>query len=82
MLGAISKIPEAAWTPIPYWLDDGADVAVLPWQAFGPKGEGTACRLVVRRVKPTPGSQVALIATYSYNAFITDVAGDAVALDA
>jgi hypothetical protein len=79
LLGAISKIPEAQWQPIPYFLEDGADVAVIPWQAFGP--EGTACRLVVRRVKPTPGSQLALIATYSYHAFITDMPGDAVALD-
>ena len=29
-------------------------------------------RLIVRRVKPTPGSQLALFATYSYHGFITD----------
>ena len=28
-------------------------------------------RLIVRRVKPTPGSQLALFATYSYHGFIT-----------
>ena len=33
-------------------------------------------RLIVRRVKPTPGSQLALLATYSYHAFITDRDGD------
>jgi len=81
LLGAISQIPEDQWQPIPYWLDDGADVAVIAWQAFASKTKGVACRLVVRRVKPTPGSQLALIATYSYHAFITDLAGDAVALD-
>jgi hypothetical protein len=82
LLGAISQIPEEAWQPIPYWLEDGADVAVIAWQAFASKGKGgVACRLVVRRVKPTPGSQLALIATYSYHAFITDLPGDAVALD-
>lgn len=82
LLGAISRIPEDQWQPIPYWLDDGADVAVIDWQAFASKGKGgVACRLVVRRVKPTPGSQLALIATYSYHAFITDLPGDAVALD-
>ncbi len=29
-------------------------------------------RLIVRRVKPTPGSQLALFASYSYHGFITD----------
>ena len=33
-------------------------------------------RLIVRRVKPTPGSQLALFATYSYHGFITDRYGD------
>ena len=28
-------------------------------------------RLIVRRVKPTPGSQPALFASYSYHGFIT-----------
>ena len=82
LLAAISRIPEDQWQPIPYWLEDGADVAVIDWQAFAIKGKGgVACRLVVRRVKPTPGSQLALIATYSYHAFITDLPGDAVTLD-
>ena len=31
----ISKIPEADWTPIPYFLDDGADVAECSYRAFG-----------------------------------------------
>ena len=38
--------------------------------------------LIVRRVKPTPGSQLALFATYSYHAFITDRDGDTLALEA
>ena len=29
-------------------------------------------RLIVRRVKPAPGSQLALFVNYSYHAFITD----------
>ena len=33
-------------------------------------------RLVVRRVKPTPGSQPALFAKYSYHGFITDRDGE------
>jgi hypothetical protein len=56
---------------------------VIAWRAFkSPGDKGVACRLVARRVKPTPGSQLALIATYSYHAFITDLPGDAVTLDA
>ena len=33
-------------------------------------------RLIVRRVKPTPGSQLALFAKYSYHGFITDRDGE------
>ena len=39
-------------------------------------------RLIVRRVKPTPGSQLALFANYSYHAFITDREGDVLELEA
>ena len=41
-----------------------------------------AVRLIVRRVKPTPGSQLALFADYSYHAFITDREGDTLDLEA
>ena len=40
------------------------------------------CGLIVRRVKPTPGSQLALFATYSYHGFITDREGETLALEA
>lgn len=76
----ISKIPEEAWTPIPYWIDDGADVAEIAYRPFSKKHP--VVRLIVRRVRPTPGSQLALLATYDYHAFITDRAGDAVELEA
>jgi len=39
-------------------------------------------RLIVRRVKPTPGSQLALFALYDYHAFITDRAGQTLELEA
>ena len=39
-------------------------------------------RLIVRRVKPTPGSQLALFASYSYHAFITDRQRDVLELEA
>jgi hypothetical protein len=80
---AISTIPDQAWQPIPYWLDQGADVAATDFAAFkAHKGDpGVACRLVVRRTKPTPGSQLALLVDWSYHGFITDMDGDPVALD-
>jgi hypothetical protein len=50
---AIQQLPADAWTPIPYWLEDGADVAETSYRPFGTKGPPT--RLIVRRVRPTPG---------------------------
>jgi Transposase DDE domain group 1 len=66
----IAQIPDDAWTPIPYWLDDGADVAETRYRPFGRKGRGM--RLIVRRVRPTPGSQLALFTDWDYHAFVTD----------
>lgn len=76
---AISAIAEDDWTPIPYWIEDGADVAETTWKPFG---RGQAVRLIVRRTKPTPGSQLALLVTYDYHPFITDRPGGTVALEA
>ena len=39
-------------------------------------------RLIVRRVKPTPGSQLALFASYSYHGCITDRDGETLELEA
>ena len=39
-------------------------------------------RRIVRRVQPTPGSQLALFATYSYHGFSTDRDGEALELEA
>ena len=39
-------------------------------------------RLIVRRVQPTPGSQLALFASYRYHGFITDRDGDTLELEA
>ena len=79
----IEAIPEDAWTPIPYWMDGAADVAAdhlhpLP----GPSPDAAPVRLIVRRVKPTPGSQLALFAKYSYHGFITDRDGELLELEA
>jgi hypothetical protein len=75
----IEAIDESAWTPIPYFFD-GADVAETTYQPFGKKGRPT--RLIVRRVRPTPGSQLALFTEFSYHAFITDRLGATVELEA
>jgi hypothetical protein len=76
----IQQIPADAWTPIPYWLADGADVAETSYRPFGKKGPLT--RLIVRRVRPTPGSQLALFCDYDYHPFITDRAGSTLELEA
>ena len=78
----IEAIPQEDWTPIPYWLDDGAAVAETTYTPFQHTGDASAVRLIVRRVKPTPGSQLALFATYSYHAFISDREGELLELEA
>jgi hypothetical protein len=39
-------------------------------------------RLIVRRARPTPGSQLALFVEYSYHAFISDRPGNTIELEA
>ena len=79
----IEAIPEADWTPIPYWMDGAADVAeTAEYTPFRSQPDAAPVRLIVRRVKPTPGSQLALFASYSYHAFITDRDGDTLDLEA
>ena len=78
----IEAIPEADWTPIPYWMEGAADVAETAYVPFESKPDAVPVRLIVRRVKPTPGSQLALFATYSYHACITDRDGDTLDLEA
>lgn len=83
--GAIEAIPADAWLPIPYWLDGGADVAetsYLPFTGGRRRGVG-AVRLIVRRTRPTPDSQLDLFGVgYSYHPFITDRDGEMLALEA
>ena len=78
----IEAIPEEDWTPIPYWMDGAADVAETTYTPFQTKPDARPVRLIVRRVKPTPGSQLALFARYSYHAFITDRDGETLELEA
>ena len=78
----IEAIPEAAWTPIPYWMDGAAAVAETTYTPFQSEPDAAPVRLIVRRVQPTPGSQLALFATYSYHGFITDRDGETLELEA
>ena len=82
---AIEAIDDDAWTPIPYWLStwevSGADVAETSYTAFS-GAEALDVRLVVRRVRPTPGSQLALFTTWDYRAFVTNRSGDLVEVEA
>ena len=78
----IEAIPEQDWTPIPYWMDGAADVAETNYIPFRGEPDAEPVRLIVRRVKPTPGSQLALFASYSYHGFITDRDGDTLELEA
>ena len=78
----IEAIPEEAWRPIPYWMDGGADVAETTWTPFADRKGAVPVRLIVRRVRPTPGSQLSLFTTYDHHAFITDRDGDTLDLEA
>ena len=78
----IEAIPAEDWTPIPYWLDGAADVAETTYTPFQAEPGAAPVRLIVRRVKPTPGSQLAFFATYSYHGFITDRYGETLQLEA
>ena len=79
----IEAIPEADWTSHSHtgWTAP----PMWPRPPTPPsRGEPGAApvRLIVRRVKPTPGSQLALFATYSYHGFITDRDGETLELEA
>ena len=63
-------------------------MAETDYRAFSNAGtdpdglNSVACRLIVRRVRPTPGSQLALFTAWSYHAFITNRTGPTVLLEA
>ena len=63
-------------------MDGAADVAETDYTPFESKPDAAPVCLIVRRVRPAPGSQLALFANYSYHAFITDREGDTLDLEA
>ncbi len=78
----IEAIPDDAWSPIPYWIEGGADVAETTYVPFAQEKDAMPVRLIVRRVKPTPGSQLAAFVLYDHHAFITDREGETLELEA
>ncbi len=83
---AIASIPDSAWVPIPYWLStpevSGADVAETSYTCFASTRDALAVRLIVRRVRPTPGSQLALFTDWDYHAMVTDRDGNVLEVEA
>ena len=77
----IESIPETDWTPLPYWMDGAADVAETTYTPFQSAHDAAPVRRIVRRVKPTLGSQLALFASYTCHAFITDREGGTLELE-
>jgi hypothetical protein len=82
-----AAITDDAWQSIPYWLStpevSGADIAETPFTLFASdKRHARQVRLVVRRVRPTPGSQLALFTTWDYHAFVTNRDGDVLEVEA
>jgi hypothetical protein len=79
---AIDQIDDDAWVAIPYWLDGGADVAETTYTAFTNTKDEVTLRLIVRRVRPTPGSQLALDVVFDYLAILTDRHGGLLEIEA
>jgi hypothetical protein len=79
---AIGQIDDDAWVAIPYWLHDGADVAETTYTAFKGTKDAVELRLIVRRVRPTPGSQLALDVVFDYHAILTDRDGPLLEIEA
>ena len=69
---AVEAIEESAWTPIDYTADGEAEVAECDYQGQ---------RLIVRRTRLV-GHQAALWPRWRHFAFVTDLEGDAVEVDA
>ena len=63
-------------------MDGAADVAETTYTPFQSEPDAAPVRLIVRRVKPTPNSQLALLVDYSDHGFITDRDGDTLELEA
>ena len=63
-------------------MDGAAAVAETTYTPFQSEPDAAPVRLIVRRVKPMPSSQLALFVNYSYHGFITDRDGATLELEA
>src|SRR5450759_776155 len=63
-------------------IDCGADVAETVYTPFAGEKDAVPVRLIVRRLRPTPGSQLPAFVRYDNHAFITDRDGETLALEA
>ena len=77
----IEAIPGEDRTPVPCRMDGAAAVAETTCTPFRSEPGTAPVRLTVRRVKPTPGSQLALFAAGSYHGFITGRDGETLELE-
>jgi hypothetical protein len=57
-------------------------LAETSYRCFAGTRDAIDVRLVVRRVRPTPGSQLALFTAWDYHAFVTDRPGELVEIEA
>ena len=48
------------------WIAGGADVAEIAYTPFAAEQDAVPVRLIVRRVRPKEGSQLALLVLYDY----------------
>jgi hypothetical protein len=80
----IDAISEESWVPIPYFMEGAAvaETTYMPFVGTLGKKKAKSTRLIVRRVPPTPGSQLALYDEYGYHAFVTNRAGELLELEA
>ena len=78
----IEAIPEEDRASIPYWMEGEADVAETLYVPFESKPDAVGVRLIVRKVRPTPSSLLALFASYNNHAFNTDREGGTLQLQA
>ena len=59
----IDAIPEADWTPIPYWMEGGSDVAETTYTPVAGKADSVPVRLIVGWDFLPPCSRLALFTT-------------------
>ena len=78
---AIAAIAEAAWRPIGYTAGGEAQVADCVYST-GKGRHRVERRLIVRRTRLADPAQLALWPNWRHHAFLTDLEGDAVTIDA